>query len=145
MSVIRDLCLATVKGEGAEGYRDALTAIKEKLDAVTTQGPYHLSSATQLDERGLDALLVTDLVNVRWLTGFTGSNGLAWSGRLDQCSFLTDFRHPTQLGRAARLGLAGARSRRRLLQALATSFVGGDGAPAPPLGFDDATLQRQGL
>lgn len=26
-------------------------------------------------ERGVDALAVTDLVNVRWLTGFTGSNG----------------------------------------------------------------------
>ena len=28
-----------------------------------------------LAERELDVLLVTDLVNVRWLTGFTGSNG----------------------------------------------------------------------
>lgn len=28
-----------------------------------------------LRERGLDGLLVTDLVNVRYLTGFTGSNG----------------------------------------------------------------------
>jgi Xaa-Pro aminopeptidase len=28
----------------------------------------------RLGERGLDALLVTDLVNVRYLTGFTGSN-----------------------------------------------------------------------
>lgn len=26
-------------------------------------------------ERGFDAVLVTDLTNVRWLTGFTGSNG----------------------------------------------------------------------
>jgi 3-dehydroquinate dehydratase-2 len=32
VSVIRDLCLATVKGEGVEGYRTALTAIKEHLD-----------------------------------------------------------------------------------------------------------------
>lgn len=31
-SVIRDLCFATVKGQGVEGYRVALTAIKEKLD-----------------------------------------------------------------------------------------------------------------
>ncbi len=32
VSVIRDLCFRTVKGQGVEGYRVALTAIKEKLD-----------------------------------------------------------------------------------------------------------------
>jgi 3-dehydroquinate dehydratase-2 len=32
VSVIRDVCVATVKGEGAEGYRTALTAIKKELD-----------------------------------------------------------------------------------------------------------------
>jgi 3-dehydroquinate dehydratase II len=32
VSVIRDICVATVKGEGVEGYRTALTAIKEHLD-----------------------------------------------------------------------------------------------------------------
>jgi 3-dehydroquinate dehydratase II len=32
VSVIRDLCVATVKGEGPEGYRSALTTIKEHLD-----------------------------------------------------------------------------------------------------------------
>jgi 3-dehydroquinate dehydratase-2 len=32
VSVIRDLCFLTVKGQGVEGYRAALTAIKEKLD-----------------------------------------------------------------------------------------------------------------
>ena len=31
VSVIRDLCVATVKGEGVEGYRTALTRIKEEL------------------------------------------------------------------------------------------------------------------
>ena len=46
-------------------------------------------------ERELDSLLVTDLVNVRYLTGFTGSNGacvLAPDRRL----FLTDFRYVSQ-------------------------------------------------
>jgi 3-dehydroquinate dehydratase-2 len=32
VSVIRDICVATVKGEGVDGYRTALTAIKEQLD-----------------------------------------------------------------------------------------------------------------
>jgi 3-dehydroquinate dehydratase-2 len=31
VSVIRDLCVATVKGEGVEGYRTALTRIKQEL------------------------------------------------------------------------------------------------------------------
>jgi 3-dehydroquinate dehydratase-2 len=30
-SVIRDLCVATVAGRGADGYRDALTTLKEAL------------------------------------------------------------------------------------------------------------------
>jgi 3-dehydroquinate dehydratase II len=32
-SVIADLCLATVSGRGPEGYRDALTRLREELDA----------------------------------------------------------------------------------------------------------------
>jgi Xaa-Pro aminopeptidase len=46
----------------------------------------------RLAERGLDFLLVTDLVNLRYLTGFTGSNGLALVGP-DTRRFLTDFRY----------------------------------------------------
>jgi Xaa-Pro aminopeptidase len=45
-----------------------------------------------LAEHGLDRMLVTDLTNVRYLTGFTGTNGAAICGpgvRL----FLTDFRY----------------------------------------------------
>ena len=37
--------------------------------------------ADALAEREADVLLVTDLVNVRWLTGFTGSNAAAVVGR----------------------------------------------------------------
>ncbi len=40
----------------------------------------------------LDALLVTDLVNLRYLTGFTGTNGLALIGP-ELRVFLTDFRY----------------------------------------------------
>jgi Xaa-Pro aminopeptidase len=46
----------------------------------------------QLGERELDRMLVTDLVNVRYLTGFTGTNGACVCGpgvRL----FFTDFRY----------------------------------------------------
>ena len=31
VSVIRDLCVATVKGQGVEGYREALARIKQEL------------------------------------------------------------------------------------------------------------------
>ena len=48
--------------------------------------------AARLAERELDLLLVTDLVNVRYLTGFTGTNGLAIVGP-DTRRFLTDFRY----------------------------------------------------
>ncbi|ADB51479.1 M24 family metallopeptidase [Conexibacter woesei] len=49
-----------------------------------------------LPERELDALLITDLVNVRYLTGYTGSNGLAVVGAGDTRRFVTDFRYVTQ-------------------------------------------------
>jgi Xaa-Pro aminopeptidase len=48
-----------------------------------------------LRERDLGALLVTDLHDVRWLCGFTGSNGLALVGP-DVRRFVTDFRYLTQ-------------------------------------------------
>jgi Xaa-Pro aminopeptidase len=46
-----------------------------------------------LRERELDALLVTQLVNVHWLTGFTGTNGLAVVGADGRRTFITDFRY----------------------------------------------------
>jgi Xaa-Pro aminopeptidase len=48
-----------------------------------------------LAERELDCLLVTNLVNVRYLTGFTGSNGACVVSR-DERLFLTDFRYVEQ-------------------------------------------------
>lgn len=46
-------------------------------------------------DRGLDALLVTNLINLRWVTGFTGTNGAAIVGP-DLRVFLTDFRYVEQ-------------------------------------------------
>jgi Xaa-Pro aminopeptidase len=48
-----------------------------------------------LEARELDSLLITDLVNVRYLTGFTGSNGACVVTR-DERVFLTDFRYVEQ-------------------------------------------------
>ena len=49
----------------------------------------------QLEERELDCLLVTNLVNVRYLTGFTGTNG-ACVVTPDERFFLTDSRYVEQ-------------------------------------------------
>ncbi|HEU4462946.1 MAG TPA: aminopeptidase P family N-terminal domain-containing protein, partial [Solirubrobacterales bacterium] len=46
----------------------------------------------KLAERELDRMLVTDLTNVRYLTGFTGTNGACVCGP-DVRLFLTDFRY----------------------------------------------------
>jgi len=48
-----------------------------------------------LPEAGIDLLLVSNLVNVRYLTGYTGSNGVAVIGP-DTRAFITDFRYVEQ-------------------------------------------------
>jgi Xaa-Pro aminopeptidase len=51
--------------------------------------------SARLAGQGIDLLLVTGLVNVRYLTGYTGSNGLAIVGPGTR-RFLTDFRYAEQ-------------------------------------------------
>jgi Xaa-Pro aminopeptidase len=48
-----------------------------------------------MNEEGLDCLLVTNLVNVRYLTGFTGTNGACILAREERL-FLTDSRYTEQ-------------------------------------------------
>ena len=48
--------------------------------------------AARLPEREADLLLVTDLVNIRYLTGFTGTSAMAVVGA-DTRRFITDFRY----------------------------------------------------
>jgi Xaa-Pro aminopeptidase len=59
----------------------------------TTSRADRLSSL--LPDAEVDLLLVTDLVNVRYLTGYTGSNGLALIGP-ERRLFVTDFRYVQQ-------------------------------------------------
>ncbi|CAA9523749.1 MAG: Aminopeptidase YpdF (MP-, MA-, MS-, AP-, NP-specific) [uncultured Solirubrobacteraceae bacterium] len=83
-------------------------------------------------ERELGALLVSNLVNLRWLTGFTGSNGAAVVGA-ETARFVTDFRYLTQA--AAQLDPVWEREIETDLLKRVT-----DGLPDGPLklGFDDA-------
>jgi Xaa-Pro aminopeptidase len=62
-----------------------------------SQGQRTQRLAAELDGAGVDLLLVTNLVNIRYLTGFTGSNGLALVGP-DTQIFVTDFRYTDQAG-----------------------------------------------
>lgn len=57
----------------------------------------------QLASRELDALLVTDLVNVRYLSGFTGSNAalLVFADDDARTALATDARYATQAARQA--------------------------------------------
>jgi Xaa-Pro aminopeptidase len=79
----------------------------------------------------VDALLVTNLTNVRYLTGFSGSNGMAVVGR-DLRRFITDFRYTEQAG-AEVAGFEVEQAPSEFNAALA------DGWPEGPvrLGFED--------
>jgi Xaa-Pro aminopeptidase len=86
-------------------------------------------------ERELDALLVTDLVNVRYLTGYTGSNGAAIVGT-DVRRFLTDFRYASQVERE----VPDEWARVTVVQDLLTAVPEQLGEGTKRLGFDDANL-----
>jgi Xaa-Pro aminopeptidase len=85
-----------------------------------------------LPDAGIDVLLVGSLANVRYLTGYTGSNGLALVGPGTRV-FLTDFRYVTQAAAEVDAAFERPRCERDLLDSV--------GAALPPgpvrLGFDD--------
>ena len=59
--------------------------------------------ADRLAEKDVDLLLVTHLPNLRYLTGFTGSNGMAVVGAGVR-RFVTDFRYVEQADALATSG-----------------------------------------
>src|SRR3954467_7715379 len=75
-----------------------------------------------LIERELDSLLVTGLVNVRYLTGFSGSNGACIVTR-DERLFLTDFRYVEQAAEQVR-GFESVQAERDMLADLARQLTG---------------------
>ena len=88
-----------------------------------------------LPDAGLDAMLVTDLVNVRYLTGYTGSNGLALIGE-SVCAFVTDFRYVEQAAAEVAPEFDRRRGERDLLEALEDPLPGGP----VRLGFEEAHM-----
>lgn len=93
------------------------------------------------EREDLDALLVTNIENVRYLTGFTGTNGTLIVSQ-SAAILLTDFRYTVQAADQAEgyeIVDGGSEPRKKLVEAL-------DGASA--VGFDDADMrvkQHSGL
>jgi len=98
--------------------------------------------AHELDGLDADALLVDSLVDVRYLTGFTGSSALALvvgeaaGEKLGGHRFLSDFRYATQSAEQVPEAFEREIVTGELLDALAGALADADGR----LGFDDASL-----
>jgi Xaa-Pro aminopeptidase len=95
--------------------------------------------AAQLHERELDALIVATPVNVRYVTGFTGSNGLALlradgDSAAGAGSFFTDFRYTLQSAEQVSEAFTREIVTGSLLEAAARALAQTGGR----LGFDDA-------
>jgi Xaa-Pro aminopeptidase len=100
----------------------------------------------ELAGRELDALLIDSLIDLRYLTGFTGSHGMAimlgarLTAELGGPRFLTDFRYDTQ----SRAEVGDAFERRivsgELIDAAVAELAGASGR----LGFDDASMTVKG-
>jgi Xaa-Pro aminopeptidase len=86
--------------------------------------------AGRLEE--VDALLVSEPANLRYLTGFTGSNGFAVVGP-DVRRFVTDFRYVEQAKAEVPAEFDREQGPQELLSALSTGWDG-----EVRLGFDDA-------
>jgi Xaa-Pro aminopeptidase len=84
-----------------------------------------------LRESELDSIVVTNLVNVRYLTGYTGTNGAVVVGE-GRRVFLTDFRYMTQAARQVD-GFEVEQGRQDLLEDASAHASG-------RIGFEDHTM-----
>ncbi len=88
-------------------------------------------------ERELDQLFVSDLTNVRYLTGFTGTNGACLVGR-EQRIFFTDFRYTERAEREVGEEWERPEAERELVPQIAARMSG-------KVGFEDAKLSVRQL
>jgi Xaa-Pro aminopeptidase len=99
--------------------------------------------AGDLGALGVDALLVDSLVDLRYLTGFTGSNGLALvvaeaaSAALGPHRFFTDFRYRSQSAEQVPDDFAREIVADGFSEALASALAG---VPSGRLGFDESKM-----
>jgi Xaa-Pro aminopeptidase len=83
----------------------------------------------------VDLLLVTSLLNLRYMTGYTGSNGLALIGPQTRV-FVTDFRYVAQAEQEVDATYDRRRDQQDLLHAVSAALPEG----SVRLGFDDANV-----
>jgi Xaa-Pro aminopeptidase len=88
-------------------------------------------------ERELDQLFVSDLVNVRYLTGFTGTNGACLVGG-DQLIFFTDFRYTERAEHEVGAEWERPKAERELVPQIVGRMSG-------RVGFEDAKLSVRQL
>jgi Xaa-Pro aminopeptidase len=88
-----------------------------------------------LEQRELDGLIVSTPANLFYVTGYTGSNGVALvNGNGGPHRFLTDFRYETQVAAQLDDAFEAKIVTGDLLEALAPTL------PAARVGFDDASV-----
>jgi Xaa-Pro aminopeptidase len=78
-----------------------------------------------LPEAEVDLLLVTDLINLRYLTGYVGSNGIAVIGE-NVRAFATDFRYAAQMADQIDSSFDCRELPRNLISAIEDMVPGGD-------------------
>jgi len=83
----------------------------------------------------VDVMLVSDQVNLRYLTGYTGDNGLALVGPSTR-TFITDFRYVEQAAEEVDSSFERRQASLDLLEAVEDALAGG----SVRLGFEDASL-----
>jgi Xaa-Pro aminopeptidase len=88
-------------------------------------------------ERELDQLFVSDLTNIRYLSGFTGTNGACLVGR-EQRIFFTDFRYTDRAEREVGEEWERPEAERELVPQIAARMSG-------KVGFEDAKLSVRQL
>lgn len=86
-----------------------------------------------LPELGVDVMLVTQIVNVGYLTGYSGSNGIALVGPTTR-TFITDFRYVTQAAEEVDPSFARQRASLDLIDAIADLLPDGE----LRVGFEEA-------
>jgi Xaa-Pro aminopeptidase len=98
--------------------------------------------AAELRILEIDRLLVSTPVNVRYLSGYTGTNGLLVIAAEENAShcFLTDFRYATQSAEQVPEGFEREIAPAELIEAAVRALGAGGMEGEQRLGFDDAAL-----